>query len=238
MFKPIARRATPVAVTVAVLVFGTGLPAAAADLQAILDNFDAVQSSVRTLSAQFTETTVNPMLKEPLIAEGRFFMTKPDSIRWEYVQPEEMRFVIYQDEYTGYFPARKKAERRSVRRWSERIFRFIGLGQASTELTKLYDIRLEESADQVEGTHLLVFEPKKRRVKRRIDDVRFWVDETTYLPRRVEYRSANGNVRLIEFHEILLNPDLSASMYTMELPDDVQVTKGFGGLPGLGEDPP
>lgn len=237
MLKPLARRAIPVAAVVVALTLVAGPPAAAADLQTILDNFDAVQGAVRTLSAQFTETTVNPMLKEPLVAEGRFFMTKPDSIRWEYVRPEEMRFVIYQDQYTGYFPARKKAERRSVRRWSERIFRFIGLGQASTELTKLYDIRLEETVDQLEGTHLLVFEPKKRRVKRRVDDVRFWVDEKTYLPARVEYRSANGNVRTIEFHEILLNPDLSASMYTMELPDDVKVTKGFGGLPGLGEDP-
>ena len=33
-----------------------------------------------------------------------------------------------------------------------------------------YDIRLDETERQVEGTHLLVFEPKKRRVKKRLDD--------------------------------------------------------------------
>ena len=209
---------------------------AAADLKTILRSFDSVQSSVKTLSARFTETTVSVLLKDPLVAEGRFYMTKPDSIRWEYVRPEEMRFVIYQDQYTGYFPARKSAEKRSIRRWSERIFRFIGLGQASTELEKLYDIRLEEQAEQIDNTYLLVFEPKKRRVRRRIDEVRFWVDKTSFLPQRVEYRSANGNTRVVEFHEIVLNPDLAASMYTVELPDDVVVTKGFGGLPGLGDE--
>jgi outer membrane lipoprotein-sorting protein len=209
----------------------------AADLETVLANFDAVQTSVQTLSAEFTETTVSQLLKDPMVAEGRLYMTKPDSIRWEYVQPEEMRFVIYGDEYTGYFPARKSAEKRSVRRWSQRIFRFIGLGQASTELRKLYDIRLEqpgEGDEQVGDTYLLVFEPKKRRVKRRVDDVRFWVDKSSYLPKRVEYRSANGNTRVVEFHEILINPDLAASMYTVELPEDVTVTKGFGSLPGLG----
>ena len=43
-------------------------------------------------------------------------------------------------------------------------------------------------------------------------------------------------MRRIEFHEILLNPDLSASLYTVDLPPDVEVSKGFSGLPGFSAD--
>lgn len=210
-------------------------PASAMELNEILTRFDGVQNSIHTLQADFVETTTNQLLKEPLVAEGRFYMTKPDAIRWEYVRPEPMRFIIAQDRYTGYFPERKQAETRSVKRWSERIFRFIGLGQVSSELEKLYEIRLEPQSD-LPGTYLLAFEPLKKRVRRRVDAVRFWVDEKTWLPRRVEYQRANGDSRVIEFKNIALNPDLAAALYEVDLPPDVKVVKGIGGLPGLGDD--
>ncbi len=203
----------------------------AAELDEILARFDDVQDSINTLSAEFTQTTTSSMLIDPISAEGRFFMTKPDSIRWEYSYPEEMRFVIFQDQYTGYFPKQKRAEKRSVKRWSEHIFRFFGLGQGSQELMKFYDITLDPSHDPSTGSYLLVLEPTKRRVRKRIPEVRFWLDTETFLPRKVEYLSKTGNARTVEFHEIRLNPDLAASMYHVDIPSDVQVTSGFSGLP-------
>jgi outer membrane lipoprotein carrier protein len=205
--------------------------ASAAELGEVLKRFDEVQNAVSTLSAEFTETTTNQLLIDPISAEGRFFMTKPDSIRWEYSFPEEMRFVIFQDQYTGYFPKQKRAEKRNIQRWSEHIFRFFGLGQGSQELMKFYEITLDPTHDPASGTFLLILEPTKRRVRKRIPEVRFWLDAETYLPRKVEYRSKSGNARTIEFQEIRLNPDLAASMYHVDIPADVEVSSGFSGLP-------
>jgi len=205
--------------------------ASAAELGEVLERFDEVQNAVSTLSAEFTETTTNQLLIDPISAEGRFFMTKPDSIRWEYSFPEEMRFVIFQDQYTGYFPKQKRAEKRNIQRWSEHIFRFFGLGQGSQELMKFYEITLDPTHDPASGTFLLILEPTKRRVRKRIPEVRFWLDAETYLPRKVEYRSKSGNARTIEFQEIRLNPDLAASMYHVDIPADVEVSSGFSGLP-------
>jgi len=232
------RWSSVVALSALLLAGSTSGSAAAEDLQTILARFDEVQQAFTTLSAKFSETTSNDLLAEPMVADGRFYMTKPDSIRWEYERPEAMRFVITHDQYTGYFPERKQAETRNISRWSGRLFRFIGLGQVSSELEKLYDIRLEHAAESPDGTHVLVFEPKKgkRRVRKAVEDVRFWVDARSYLPTRVEYQGANGHKRTIEFSEIRLNPDLSAALYQVELPPDVKVTKGFGSLPGLGDD--
>jgi outer membrane lipoprotein-sorting protein len=205
--------------------------AVADELEDILARFDEVQDSITTLSAAFNETTTNQLLIDPISAQGRFFMTKPDSIRWEYSFPEEMRFVIFQDQYTGYFPKQHRAERRNIQRWSEHIFRFFGLGQGSQELKKFYEITLDPEHDPSTGTYLLVLEPTKRRVRKRIPEVRFWLDSETFLPRKVEYRSTSGNARTVEFQEILLNPDLAASMYHVDIPADVTVSNGFSGLP-------
>lgn len=224
---------------IAFVVAGIGFAAVTAraaplTLEEVLQRFDATQGTMRTLSAQFTETTTSELLKEPAVARGRFFMTKPDSVMWEYTSPESMQFVIANDEYLGYFPSRKQAERRNIQRWRDQIFRFFGLGQVSEELMKFYDIRLEEPGPDMKGTYALVLDPKKRRVKKRMESVRFWVDDSTFLPVRVEYRGHSGNTRVIQFQKIQLNPDLSAGLYNLAIPSDVTVTTGFGGIQGLG----
>lgn len=206
----------------------------AAELEDVMAGFDATQSGMQTLSARFVETTSNNLLKDPVVARGRFFLTRPDSIRWEYDTPEEMSFIIASDQYTGYFPTQKRAETRSIKRWSERIFRFIGLGQSMAELEKFYNIQLEPTDDT--DQYKLVLEPRKRRVRKRVETVTFILDASTLLPERVEYRAKNGNKRVIVFEEILLNPDLATSLYTMELPEDVELIKGISGMPLLGSD--
>jgi outer membrane lipoprotein-sorting protein len=228
-------RSVDVFAVLALVILGlaaTPLLATGQPLGEILRQFDEVQREIRTLSADFTETTESTLLTDAIVAEGRVFMTKPDSVRWEYSSPEEMSFVINEDEYTGYFPLRKQAERRGIHRWREQLFRFLGLGQASEELAKFYDITLGEENERP-GTYLLVMTPTKKRVRKRMDPVLFWIDAATFLPIRVEYRSNSGNHRVIEFDKMTVNPELATGLYEVEIPSDVKVTKGFSALSGF-----
>jgi outer membrane lipoprotein-sorting protein len=208
------------------------------ELSQVLARFDQVQRSLRTFSAEFTETTRSALLKEPIVARGRFYLTKPDSVRWEYTSPEPMRFVIADNEYTGYFPQQKRAEKRDIHRWREQLFRFLGLGQASEELAQSYDLALASPESGMSHTYLLRLTPKKKRVRKRlVDEVHLWIDKTSYLPVKVEYSSKNGSSkRLIEFDRVELNPDLSASLYTMEIPPGIPITTGFSALSGFNPD--
>ncbi len=196
-------------------------------LQSVLDRFDHVQQGVRSLSADFSQSTTNPLLRESQAAKGRLYMRKPGSVSWEYTIPESMRFVIDEGKYTGYFPGRKKAERRDVHRWTEQIFRFFAVGQVSADLRQFYDIRLEDAGADMKGSILLVLDPTKRRVKKRVENVRLWVDGSTYLPAKVEYVNTQGATRTIVFHNVQVNPDLSASLFNVQIPKDFTVTKGF-----------
>ncbi len=221
------------AVTLVVMVLAAATPSPATELDDLLVRFDRVQDSIRTLTAEFTETTKSPLLKDEIVAQGKVYLTKPAAVRWEYTTPEEMRFVIANDTYTGYFPVRKQAERRDIQRWGEQLFRFLGIGQTSDELAKFYKIRIVEDEIPEVGKVLLVLDPRKRRVRKRMESVRFWIDEQTLLPVRIEYSTHAGSTRSIEFDRIEVNPELSASLYVMELPPDVEITKGFSALSGL-----
>ena len=176
------------------------------------------------------QTTRNPLLKQPTVAKGEFFLTKPDSVLLEYTSPEAMRFCVADGEYTGYFPERKRAEKRDVKRWSENGFRFFGLGQGSGELGKLYDIALGDPGPEMKGSYLLVMSPKKRRVKKAVEQVRMWIDAASLLPTRVDYVGKDGGSREIRFSDARLNPDLSASLYHVEIPEDVPISEGFSGI--------
>ncbi|MDH3784663.1 MAG: outer membrane lipoprotein carrier protein LolA, partial [Acidobacteriota bacterium] len=171
----------------------------------------------------------NVMLIDPVVSEGQFFMTKPAAIRWEYSSPESMQFIIESDTYTGYFPERKMAETKNIRRWSDHLFRFFGLGQGSGELKKFYRIQL--ASQQPEDEILLILEPKRKRARRKVERVNFWINPKSFMPSRIEYATDSGNGRLIVFESIQINPDLAANLYQIDLPSDVEVTNGFSGLP-------
>lgn len=203
-------------------------------LEEVLKSFDEVQESIQSLTADFTQTTENRLLKEPLMGRGRFYMSKPASLMWEYSSPETMKFVISDDEYVGYFPNRKRAERRNIQRWSDQIFRMFGLGQVSAELEEFYEIELREPSDDMAHTYVLLLEPRKRRVKKRMDSIRLWVSRASYLPVKVEYRDQDGNTRVIRFDDFEINPDLSAGLFDVDIPSDVTVTTGFTGLSAVG----
>jgi outer membrane lipoprotein-sorting protein len=220
--------------TLSVCLLAVASLAGAADLSQVLTRFDDVQRDVHSLRADFTMTTDSMLLKDALVSTGRIYLTKPDAVRWEFESPEQMRFVIAHDEYTGYFPEQKRAEKRNVQRWREHLFRFLGLGQASAELSKFYEITLADEQHQAVGTICLDLDPKKQRVKKRMDAVRFWIDDSTYMPVRVEYKSKKGDRRVIEFREMDVNPQLAADLYTVELPADVDVGRGFSAFSGFG----
>jgi outer membrane lipoprotein-sorting protein len=211
--KPAARAATP-----------------QVTLSQVLDRFDQVQGQIRTLSAEFVQTTRSPLLKDPTVATGRFFLTKPDSVLWEYSAPEPMRFVVSKGQYTGYFPERKRAEKRDIKRWSEQLFRFFGVGQGSKELGKFYEIALGDPGSGNRNEYLLVLSPKKRRVKKRFDEVRLFVDTGSLLPVKIEYFGKDGNQREIRLVDTRVNPDLAAGLYDVTIPAGVPISTGFSGL--------
>ncbi len=199
-------------------------------LHGVLTRFDEVQGQIRTLSAEFVQTTRSPLLKDPIVAKGQFYLTKPDSVLWEYQSPEPMRFVVAEGSYTGYFPERKRAEQRDIKRWSEQLFRFFGVGQGSKELGKFFDLALGDPGADEKDVYLLVLSPKKRRIRKNVDEVRLWVDASTLLPVRIDYVGRDGNQRDLRFLNTRLNPDLAAGLYKVKIPPGVPITNGFSGL--------
>lgn len=203
-------------------------------LARVLESFDAAQKGTSTIVAKFTEEKHLKLLTRPVVSRGELYFNRPNQVRWEYLEPDRKVFVVTEDRYLAYYPALKRAEEVPIKKFiGKRLFRFIGLGQSIDELGKQYDFRLEPKSD-LEGTHLLVLTPRKKRMRERMAEMKIWVDETTFLPRRLQYREIDGDSTLLEFHDVRANVEVAATQFRLDLPKDVVISDTFNGF-SLGE---
>jgi outer membrane lipoprotein carrier protein len=196
----------------------------------ILERFDRAQQETTTLVAGFTEEKKLQVLARPLVSRGRFYYNRPNQVRWEYEDPERRVFVITENSYTAYFPAEKRAENVEIKQFvGKRLFRFLAVGQSIRELAKYYDVARVTNGS-LEGAHLLVLTPGRRRVRERLAALRIWIDAGTFLPRRIAYEEPDGDSTVLTFHDPRANVELAARQFRVDLPPDVMVSSSFNGL--------
>jgi outer membrane lipoprotein carrier protein len=67
-------------------------------------NLDAAFVSLRSLEADFEQEYFSTTIATPLRESGRFTFQKPDSMRWEYKDPEPHVFVVKEGKVWDYVP--------------------------------------------------------------------------------------------------------------------------------------
>ncbi len=197
-------------------------------LKEVVARFDAAQSGIERISANFREVKNIALLKEPVIQSGRFFHTKPDKFLWEYTAPEPKKLLLNGKSIVAYYPGEKRAEEIKTR-FTKKIIEYLGLGSALSELADEYDMALAESND-LPGTDLVVLTPKNRRISKRLAEIRIWLDHKMSQPRQIQYLESDGDSSKISFSEIRINPDIELTKYEIRIPDDFKVTNSISGL--------
>lgn len=198
------------------------------ELRSVLERFDEAQARIQRISARFKEVKTLALLKEPVVQSGSFFHTKPDKFLWEYTDPEQKSLMLNGKTIIGYYPEQKRAEEIQTR-FTKKIVKYMGLGSVLTDLTDEYEMALSEE-NRVEGTDLVILKPKKRRIRKRLSEIRIWLDRELSQPRQMEYLEADGDKTLFTFSNIEINPEISLSKYEITFPDDVEVTKNLSGF--------
>ena len=181
------------------------------------------------MTAVFTETKDLKLLRQPLVSKGKFYYTRPSDILWEYTDPAPKVFLIRKDELLSYYPEQKRAERIDISRYQSRLLKVFGIGQVSDDLKKYYDLTIAEK-QTTPGVYEIVLSPRRRLVRKRIDEVRFWIDAKSFLPVKMEYFEQGGDRTALAFEETQLNPVIDEATYRIDLPPGVRVQDTFTGI--------
>lgn len=200
-------------------------PAAAAQrpmsLDAVIKKVQEQQKKTNTLQAEFRQEKELALLAKPEVSSGTFVYSKPNNVLWQYEAPKRVQMVIAGGVLTTYYPDLSKAERVDVKRFEDRIFKYMGATGAIDELARYFDFTFTDSPKSTSYT--LDLTPKTNAVKKRVRKIRISIDKQTFLTSKIEYTEGDGDVTRYAFTNIRVNQPVPNSRFALSLPANVKV---------------
>jgi Outer membrane lipoprotein-sorting protein len=204
------------------------IPASAARRAADPDSLDEVirrvqvaQTNTSTLEADFRQEKTLALLSKPEVSTGRFVYSKPNNVLWTYDAPKRVTMLIADGVLTTYYPDLNKAERIEVKRYQDRIFKYMGASGAIDELGAWFNFTFTNTSDK--PYYVLDLNPKNKAVGKRVRHIKIFIDKKSYLTTQFEYTEGDGDKTRYEFLNVKINAPVAQSRFTLTLPSDVRV---------------
>lgn len=190
-------------------------------LQQVIKKIQEQQKQTATLQASFKQEKELALLAKPEVSSGTFIYSKPNNVFWSYDAPKKVQMVIAGGTLTTYYPDLAKAERVDVKRFEDRIFKYMGATGAIDELARYFDFTFTDSPKA--QSFALDLKPKTKAVAKRVQRIKIWIDKQTYLTNKIEYVEGDGDITRYEFTNIKVNEPVPASRFALALPANVKV---------------
>jgi len=190
-------------------------------LESVVRKVGEQQKKTRTLQADFIQEREIGLLSKPEISKGTFAFSRPNNVLWKYETPKPVTMLISKGVMTTYYPELQKAESAKVKRFEQRIFKYMGASGAIEELSRYFNFTFVESKGKPFYTLELI--PKTKVIARRVKRIKMWIDRETYLTTKFEYVEGDGDLTRYEFTNVRFNQDVPQSLFAINLPDNVRV---------------
>jgi len=178
----------------------------------ILSSVAKASSEIKTISSDFIQERQTSMLKEPLMATGRFYFERPQRVRWEFLKPSRSGFSINgerakrwkddPDQWQRFDVGKEPA----IKAMTEQIFAWAGGDFAWIE--KRYEIAIR--SEEPLGLLLTPRAPEEKKYIRLIA-ISFSPD-LAYVD-SVEIRDREGDSTRIRFIHVALNTTLPENLF-------------------------
>jgi outer membrane lipoprotein-sorting protein len=193
-------------------------------VQALLDRFEAAQATTKTMTARFRQVREDDLFAEAKVIRGGFWFTPPSNFRWEYEDADAGPVVVLatKELVQRWIPNWNVVQQTDISKKSRRVFSYFGIGSDVHNLRRRFDITLGDD-EAYSDTDKLELRGRWRRVKKRLDVLEMWIDRDRGLPVAVRVVAADGGSTTWEFSDMVVNPEIPASTYRLELPEDVEI---------------
>jgi len=196
-------------------------PPKADSLDEVIRKVQVAQAKTNTLQADFRQEKTLALMAKPEVSTGRFIYSKPNNVLWTYDAPKRVTMLIANGMLTTYYPDLNKAERIEVKRYQDRIFKYMGASGAIEELGAWFNFTFTNTSDKAYYT--LDLDPKSKSIAKRVRHIRIYIDKTSYLTTQFEYTEGDGDKTRYEFTNVKVNAPVEQSRFTLQLPSSVRV---------------
>ena len=215
------RRAVAASICALGVASAVAVPAQAETLEQVIKKVQETQKKTMTLQASFRQEKELALLSKPEVSTGTFTYSRPSNVLWTYDAPKRVQMVIAGGTLTTYYPELLKAERIDVKRFEDRIFKYMGASGAIDELARYFDFTFTDQ--KAKSLYVLDLTPKNKAVSKRVRRIKLWIDKTTYLTSKIEYVEGDGDITRYEFTNVRTNEPIPASRFALSLPSNVKV---------------
>ena len=190
-------------------------------LDEVIRKVQLAQANTTTLQSDFRQEKTLALLSKPEVSTGRFVYSKPNSVLWAYNAPKRVTMLIANGMLTTYYPDLNKAERIEVKRYQDRIFKYMGASGAIDELGAYFNFTFTNTSDK--PYYVLDLSPKNKAVAKRVRHIKIFIDKKTYLTTQFEYTEGDGDKTRYEFLNVKINAPVEQSRFSLNLPSNVRV---------------
>jgi len=214
-------------ISVALCTAAVAVPASAArvvdpnSLDEVIHRVQEQQKKTSSLEADFRQEKELALLAKPEQSTGHFTFSKPNNVLWRYDAPKRVEMLITNGVLTTYYPDLNRAEQIEVKRYQDRIFKYMGASGAIDELAAYFDFTFVNKSD--DPFYMLDLKPKTKGIAKRVQHIRIWIEKKTYLTSKFEYVEGDGDITRYEFTNIRVNEPVEASRFVLNLPSNVRL---------------
>jgi outer membrane lipoprotein-sorting protein len=184
------------------------------------------------LRAEFVQTKVTAMLKQPLVSEG-MLVVKGDSVRWDTKKPRPSTMTIGGGEIHLYYPEARVMEiyiaTGDVRQLTGSPLPRLPVLDRQFEIKELDATTL----GAVASDHVIAIEltPKDESLRKHLKSVKVLINTEMPAARKLILIDADGDRTEIEFKNVRVNTGVRDDELELRLPKGIRVTRPAGDRP-------
>ena len=190
-------------------------------LGALIERIKIEQQRLKTLEAKFEQHQESSLLAAPETSTGVFSYAAPDRVRWEYKTPNPISVVIQGDQMTTWYRDLKRAELLKIGRYSNQVFKYLGASGSMKSLLDYFNVTLGTSPKKGEPVRLELV-PRYQRIAKRLKSMTIWIDDEIYMPVRLRYVEADGDVTEYKFTDLKRNGNIPPDRFVLQIPKGVE----------------
>jgi len=175
-----------------------------------LESLKEISAKIQSIKADFVQKRSLPILTKPLLSEGKFYFSAPDSLRWEYLSP--VRSVMLQKGKV------LKLYHFSEGRWKPELTPAVeSIRMVLSEISLWCQGHFDESksfeARYLPGPPKRILLIPKRGIDKFVQRIEIVLSEKPGLIERVEMEEPDGSRTVMEFKKSEINTKISPGIF-------------------------
>jgi outer membrane lipoprotein-sorting protein len=171
-----------------------------------------VESTLKTLTASFVETSTSTLLARPLTARGTVTVERPSRVVLDYTEPDVRRVLIDGSLLLVTWPSRSIRQQQDIGAAQGRVQKYF-VGKSPAELRRHFKIAAREAPDRNATWHVEMI-PTRKQLLEGVSRIELWIAHETVLPVSMRLTFPNGDTKLMEFSGVKVNPVLPQDTFS------------------------